>query len=269
MFHPLSSLDPQQEKVRRKRRKRLSDEIVNPGTMILLYHTRFSRKRQTSFYDCNGDIKAIFQRYSFMQYRRMLMIIDLYTDYACPFCFIQRKTIQKLGVDALFEPQFMEIHPQVPMDGTALEDIASKAYVERIKAQLEESGCHYGIQLQLGSTVFNSRRAIVLRAFLCARYRPETVEAYDTLLYRAYNVEGKNIASPAFLQLILDSLGLPIPVEAALADPSAQLKADQVRARAITRRIQVTPSLVWKDIVYPGLHTEQALLRFLETHNIL
>lgn len=194
------------------------------------------------------------------------MRIDLYTDYACPFCLIQREIIRKLGIEALFEPRFMEIHPQVPLAGTALEELG--AYAERINAQLEQYGRLYGIRPRLGGAIFNSRRAIVLRAFLRTRCQPEAVDAYDTRLYRAYNVEGENIALPDFLQMVLDSLGLPFPVEEALSAPDAQLEADQVRARAVTRRIRVTPALVWEDTVYPGLHTEKALLRFLEEHCI-
>lgn len=194
------------------------------------------------------------------------MTIDLYTDYACPFCLIQREIIRKLDCEALFVPRFMEIHPQVPPEGSALESLASESYAERINAQLEEYGRPFGIQPRLGGAVFSSRRAIVLRAFLRARCSREAVDAYDTRLYRAYNVEGENIASPDFLQSALDGLALPFSVEDALADPDAQLEADRVRARAATRRIRVTPTLVWEDNVYPGLHTEEALLRFLEEY---
>lgn len=120
------------------------------------------------------------------------MTIDLYTDYACPFCLIQREIIRKLDCEALFVPRFMEIHPQVPPEGSALESLASESYAERINAQLEEYGRPLGIQPRLGGAVFSSRRAIVLRAFLRARCSREAVDAYDTRLYRAYNVEGEN-----------------------------------------------------------------------------
>ena len=49
------------------------------------------------------------------------MKVQLFTDYACPFCMIQKEILKKFP-EVEVEYMYMEIHPEVPEDGGRAEE---------------------------------------------------------------------------------------------------------------------------------------------------
>lgn len=195
--------------------------------------------------------------------------VKLFTDFACPFCYIGHKMIEHIKdelkdtVDLKITPYFMEIHPEVNGDGWETSRIKTEKQYEVINRSLELLGSPYGIEPQLGEHVANSKKAIILRAYVSS-VCPEKLAAYDEAVFEAYTVEFRNIGREEVLQEILDETGISVPVSEALRHTMANIKYELDRAEAMANYVMETPTFVIGSKRVSGAVEEETLVEIIK-----
>ena len=189
------------------------------------------------------------------------MKVQLFTDYACPFCMIQKEILKKFP-EVEVEYMYMEIHPEVPEDGGRAEELLGREYIENINGKLDHYGTPYGITPSLNGYMANSRKSLVARAYISLKY-PDKVEAYDDAMYKAYNIEGRNIGNEIVIDEILQSVGITYPVREMLMDRDAKDEYEKRRRVVMDSGVRITPSFGINGQIIPGLKTEEKLKELL------
>ena len=101
------------------------------------------------------------------------------------------------------------LHPETPEEGMTLEElfrgrnIDIPAAQQQMKARMQKEGLPYGDR----SMTYNSRRAQELAIW--AEQHPGGDQIHDAL-FRAYFVEGINVARSEHLLAIVEQIGLPV-----------------------------------------------------------
>ena len=175
--------------------------------------------------------------------------VKVFTDFACPFCYVGHKMIEKIKedlndtVDVKITPYFMEIHPEVDGDGWETSRIKTEHQYEVINRSLELLGAPYDIMPQLGEHMANSRKSIILRAYV-EKEHPDKLAAYEEAVFDTYTVQMKNIGREDVLQEIFDRLGIDTDVQSALRHTTANIKFELDRAEAMANYVMETPTFV-------------------------
>ncbi len=175
--------------------------------------------------------------------------VKVFTDFVCPFCYVGHKMIHKIKEDLkdvaeiIITPYFMQIHPEI--DGECWEIGRMKTERQHlvINRSLEELGRPYGIHPKLGEYVANSKKAIILRAFVAKEY-PNKLEEYDELVFDTYTVNLKNIGREDVLQNILHKLDIKESVSDGLRHTTANIKFELDRAEGMANYVLETPTFV-------------------------
>ena len=191
------------------------------------------------------------------------MKLKVFTDYACPFCYIGYKLVQKVAaeMDIDIEYFFSEIHPEVPEGGCATGDIVKgelTGFNDHI-ARLAES---YGIKPQLGEKISNSKKAIVLRGYVLDRY-PDFIDKFDEAIYSAYLVDNLDIGDKHVLSTILNNVGIDEDIDIALNNTMANIKFELDRAVAKENYVDSIPTFVLEDRRLVGAVLPEELKSFI------
>jgi len=126
------------------------------------------------------------------------------------------------------------LHPETPEQGQTLEQVfAGRIDLPNVLARLKRVA--ESLELPFGDRIhtFNSRRAQELGKWAELQGRGD---AFRAAVYRAYFVDGHNIARPGELAAIVSSLGLP-------AEKALQVLAEQSFAGAVDADWQRARSL--------------------------
>lgn len=221
--------------------------------------------------------------------RRNPMKIRIYTDYACPFCMIQKEMIKSseaelekaAGESIELESVFMEIHPEVPEDGGRASEILPADYVASINGKLTHYGEPYGLKPALNTLMSNSRRAQTVRGFLKFKQSmlnnfkalgmnpgrdamyDNKVSEFDEAVYRAYNMEGRNIGDYEVLDAVLRSIGIDYSSREMCMDRNARDIYEADKKECEKKGIHITPTLEINGNLYPGLNKPEKLVKIL------
>ena len=189
------------------------------------------------------------------------MKLNVFTDYACHFCYISHVMCRKIEKENgyHFQPFYMEIHADLPSQGADSFYLFPGKKKERLNERLKTLGKPYGIEPRIGEHLYSSKKAITLRAYL-ARHIPDIVPEYDDRIYPLYQVELKDIGSDEVLQGVLDQLRIRIPLLEMLDDPETNEKRKQDRCYADLNMIHTTPSFQIGKKIYKGVQEEEKLL---------
>ncbi len=155
------------------------------------------------------------------------------------------------------------LHPNTPDDGMSLNDLFAgqmdiAAMLTRLKGVAGELGLPFGAR----SHTYNSRRAQELGKWVEEEGQGE---AFHKTVYRAYFVDGKNIARPDVLAELIE--GLDLDKEKALRvleDDSyaAAVNADWQRAGELG--VTAVPTAIYKDRQLVGFQQYDAFRRLVE-----
>ena len=137
----------------------------------------------------------------------------------------------------------MQIHPEIDGECWETSRMKNDRQHQVINYSLEDLGKPYGIHPKLGEFVANSKKSIILRAFIAAEY-PEKLEAYDELVFDTYTVNLKNIGKEQVLQDILDQLEIPAAAADGLRHTTANIKFELDRAEGMANYVMETPTFV-------------------------
>ena len=188
------------------------------------------------------------------------MEVTVFTDYACPFCYIAYRMYRKLQEETgfRFTPVYMEIHSDMPGQGVPSERLFPEERRRRMNEQLRVWGEPYGITPQIGERLSSSRLAILTRAALKLSV-PEILDTYDESVYAAYQTGQQDIGKEEVLEDILRSLRIGMRLPELLSDPCAEECRIADDRTAALWSVHKTPSFVIGGKCFRGLMKEEEL----------
>ena len=126
------------------------------------------------------------------------------------------------------------LHPETPEQGQTLEQLfAGRIDVPSVLARLKQVADSLELPFGARSHTYNSRRAQELGKWAEQQGRGD---AFRAAVYRAYFVDGRNIAQPAELTAIVAALGLPVEEAQQVLDEqmfASAVDADWQRSREL------------------------------------
>jgi len=145
------------------------------------------------------------------------------------------------------------LHPETPDEGQSLEELFAGRYdIEALMQRCKQVAAELNLPFGERTHTYNSRRAQEL-----GKWAEEqgAGEAFHKAVYRAYYVDGCNIALPNQLAGIAESVGLDPDLALATLDKqshAAQVDNDWRRAREIG--ITSIPTIVYQQHALVGFH---------------
>jgi predicted DsbA family dithiol-disulfide isomerase len=134
------------------------------------------------------------------------------------------------------------LHPETPVEGKELSELFAgrEADIEAMQARLVKVAAAEGLPLSIRTRTYNSRLAQELGKWAESR---GTGDPFRRAVYRAYFVDGSNIALIDELIRIADSVGLPVDEARSVLTErnfASSVDADWQRAREL--RITAVPT---------------------------
>jgi predicted DsbA family dithiol-disulfide isomerase len=157
------------------------------------------------------------------------VILEVFSDYACPWCYFSAGNVEKLKADHGTTVRWIvyPLHTEIPEEGTDLEELF-RGHETELAATVERLGkvaAERGIPWVARSRTYNSRRAQVLGKWAESVNRGDE---FRTAAFRAYFVDGKNIADISVLKELAGAIGLDgREAERALAEHAFEEAVDR------------------------------------------
>ena len=188
------------------------------------------------------------------------MRIDIWSDIACPFCYIGKRHLEAAlaatGAEAEVVWHSFELDP-TPRDPSAETDIVavlmakyrqSRAQIEAMVERVVSMGTASGLALRLTESIrvntFDAHRALHLAA------EHGCQDAAKERLLAAYFTEGADLSAPEVLAALLAEVGLSASAVRAMLDSdayTAAVRADEQQAQQLG--IQGVPFFVFNQKV--------------------
>lgn len=192
------------------------------------------------------------------------MKVKVFTDYACPFCYIGYRLVESVTADLGIEAEyyFSEIHPEVPESGCNTGDIV-KGDIDRFNSHIASLAEAYNIKPRLGSNISNSRKSIILRGYIIDKH-PDKIKDFDEAVYKAYLVDNFDIGDKTVLLNILEGLGIEESIDIALNNTMANIKFEIDRSAAKENYVDSIPTFVVDGRRLVGAVTPEELKAFIQ-----
>ena len=176
------------------------------------------------------------------------MKFKVFSDFACPFCYIGFTIAHKLieeNPQAQFHWYPYELDTEVPESGKSLEDSIPKEQIEMSYRRIERLGSEYGLVYNNKVNKFNT--GLLHRAALYAqevgRFYPFAAEAYKTIFTDGRNVALKEVINDIGLKAGLNIQEMMTVVEAGSFE-DAMLEAKEL---AVANEIDSVPTFIRED----------------------
>jgi len=168
---------------------------------------------------------------------------------------------REYGVKLLW--RVFPLHPETPEKGMALTELfgVGEEQVAAMQARLRRVAAEEGVELGQRSRTFNSRRAQELGKWAEERGKGEP---FRQAVYRAYFVDGRNIALVDELAAIAATVGLPdAEARAVLAAGSWAAAVDADWRRAGEMEVTAVPTHLCADRRLVGFSPYDDFLRLI------
>ncbi len=135
--------------------------------------------------------------------------IKIFSDYACPFCYIGLAIAMKLKEeveDLKIEFVPFLLSPDLPLEGGDLRDSLDEKVIENGYKRIERLGREYGLVYKNKNKKFNTNR--LHRAGLYAQSQGKGLE-FSLLAYKYIFEYGKNVGDP----LIINEIALVLELD--------------------------------------------------------
>jgi len=179
----------------------------------------------------------------------------VYTDYACPFCFIGHLRLEKLRQEYNLDMdwRFLEIHPENSPEGKPVAELGySRRQWRLMMNSFGRMAAEEGIRPPRRSFTTNSRRALKL-AQAVREHQPDAFETLNHRIYEAYLLESRNIGSPQVLRTLADECGVDRGIPArAWQDQKYDEVLEENQRSAARWGVPGTPTFVVGDQAYSG-----------------
>lgn len=177
-----------------------------------------------------------------------MLNIKVFSDFACPFCYIATGIFDKLKKDNIdFTVDWIpyEMHPDIPVEGISVEFKNPKAYIEKLFEMQNNMGREYGIKYNKQEKDYNTHRAL-----LAGEYA-KTVGKYEEFskkVFKAYFVDLENIGKKEILDKIAKEAGLDINEMNHLIDAGKfDSKFDEAKKLIEKFDVEGTPTFIIND----------------------
>jgi len=139
----------------------------------------------------------------------MPLPLRIFFDFSCPYCYIAFSFVKKLKKSIPLADEWVtwEIHPDIPLQGLAIQDVVSGIDLETRRQKLNDLGEPVGIAPGNKEFVPNTRSALEIGEF--AKEHDKMFEWIDAVYYASF-VEGKNIGDKTVLLDIAGQMGFNI-----------------------------------------------------------
>ena len=138
-------------------------------------------------------------------------VVEVFFDYICPWCYLGSLRTDRLQREHRVELHWtvFPLHPETPEEGMELSELFAgrEADIEAMQARLSQLAIAEGIPLVKRTRTYNSRHAQELGKWAESR---GAGDPFRRAVYRAYFVDGSNIALIDELVRIAESVGLPV-----------------------------------------------------------
>ena len=158
-----------------------------------------------------------------------MLNIKVFSDFACPFCYLSTGFFDKLkGEGLVFSLEWIpyEMHPNIPLEGKSK---------EKMLEFQNNLGKEYGIKFGNQTMDYNTKRAL-----LAGEYA-KSIEKYDEfskLAFKAYFYDLKNLGQVSVLNNIAAKSGFQIE-EMNQAIDSGKFDSNIEKAKKLIEKFQV------------------------------
>lgn len=154
--------------------------------------------------------------------------VILFTDYACPWCYLGRARLMKVSQPITVRTVHFPLSPDTPPEGRELRAYLKArgmdvdAATARLKALMDLEGLPWNVDPNRRSC--NTRKAQELASWA----EPKVGAAVHAALFDAYQVQGKNLYDDEVLVEVFGGLGIAeADVRAALAAQEGKAAVDR------------------------------------------
>jgi predicted DsbA family dithiol-disulfide isomerase len=172
----------------------------------------------------------------------MLVRLDAWTDFTCPFCFLATLTLDKLQHETQVELHWRAYQLRSPGAGPMPAD--THAIVEKEHVRVTEiARAQYGVELRPGPIGISTRPAHIANKFADSQHKGDQ---FHLAAMKAYWLEARSLADKQVLQDIAQQVGLDRGgVLEALENRSLAAFVDADLMQASTREISGVPAVVF------------------------
>jgi len=193
--------------------------------------------------------------------------VTVYSDYACPFCYVGDHRLKKLGkqFDLHVTYRSVEIHPETPPEGMPLEKLGyPPEQWQQMMDHLDSMTQDEGLNFTKRTFTTNTHEALLL-AEAAKSQGDELFELVHEGLFHAFFIQGQNIGDPTVLAEIAVGAGFsPDEFDRAMMDPVLE---DALRENFVAARkdgVTSVPTMVINGEVVRGALPLAALLAAAE-----
>ena len=185
--------------------------------------------------------------------------LHVYFDYVCPWCYFGSVRIEQLRREFNLDVRYclFPLYPETPEEGLSLHDLfQGRLDINAVLAGLQRVATELELPFGNRTHTYNSRNAQEL-----GKWSEEQgiVEPFHDAVYRAYFVDGKNIARIDVLMELVSCLGLDTAeAEQSLLERryAAAVDADWEKARSTG--VTAVPTTIYQDRSLVGFNPYQA-----------
>ncbi len=182
--------------------------------------------------------------------KRPPVVLKLYSDFICPFCYIaEHSTVERLvrEYDVTLDWRGFELHPDTPVGGMPLKDLFPGRDIGAMHRHVQQYGGTFGVDLPPPPRhLANTRKALAVAEY--AR-REGKLDAFRRAAMHAYWKDGKDLENPGVLRDAAKTAGLDAETAVKAMNDSKYLKVvDAMRAEAGRAGVTGIPTFVFPGV---------------------
>lgn len=204
------------------------------------------------------------------------MIVDLWTDIVCPWCYIGvtrfEQALERFDGDVRIRLHAFQLDPEAPVPGIpALQRYAQKfgaeapSILERVQSEAEKDGIKMRFDTAIAANTFDAHR--LLR--WASQFSKD--RELEMALYRAYFTDGLDVSDRSVLAARAATVGMDR--DEALVYLESDRGVDEIAldvGTAMERGIRGVPAFVFEEqFLVPGAVDTETFSRILEQMNSL
>jgi predicted DsbA family dithiol-disulfide isomerase len=177
------------------------------------------------------------------------LVLRLYTDFVCPFCFIaEESTVPRLlrEFDLTLDWHGFELHPETPPGGMSLNELFPGADLKALHARTKAFAAQFGVtNFQPPDRLVNTRRALAVAEL--AREQ-DVLEQYRRAALDAHWRKSQNLEDIEVLESLAAAAGLEPGAARTAADAPAYLeRVDARQSEARRQGVTGIPTMILGD----------------------
>lgn len=175
--------------------------------------------------------------------------IILFSDYACPFCYIGKGLLKKLSSEYSLEINWVpyELHPETPKDGILISEELPDLDMDKMLKDLNKAAAPYNLKFNSFEKIPNTKMALEASEF--ARDNGKLNEFQDEV-YKALFTDGRDIGQLETILSCGEKVGLDTSkLKQALEEEVFSLRLKQGRELGKKYKVAGIPTFIINEEV--------------------